>query len=449
MSWTYTLEDLAAVIGASVPASWGTTTFTSVSTDTRKLQPGDVFFALSGENFDGNTFVAEAFAKGAAAAVTTQARDGGPCFVVKDSLAALQAFSAHHRAQYSPLVLAITGSCGKTTSKDFVAAVLETRMNVVKTRGNLNNEIGCPLSLLQIDARTDAAIIEMGAASPGNIRELCALAKPSEAAITLVAPSHLAGFGSIENIASTKAEIVESLPADGVFYVNVDNPWCVKAAAAFAGTCIRFGSAGDVVLKSCRFDDDGEMIVEVDPIGTLRLPLPCRAHASNVLLAIAVGLRHGVSEFEKPLRHAAETRSRFTIRQVGPLQVIDDTYNASPASMAAALDGLSERPGDGARIAALGDMLELGVDAAALHRDVGELAGRLGLDRLFARGDHASAMIEAARLSGVSHAEVIQDPQFMAEAIHSNTKPGDILLVKGSRGMRMERVIEALAALET
>ena len=449
MSWTYSLEALAAIVRASVPSSWGETTFTSVSTDTRTLQRGDVFFALSGENFDGNAFVKEAFSKGAVAAVTTRACDGGPCFVVKDPLDALQTFSAHHRAQYAPLVLAITGSCGKTTSKDFVAAVLGSRMQVVKTRGNLNNEIGCPLSLLQIDETTDAAIIEMGAASPGNIRELCALARPSEAAITLVAPSHLAGFGTIEKIAATKAEIVESLPPDGVFYVNVDNPWCVKAAEAFSGERIRFGSTGDVALKSCRFDAEGEMILDVDPIGTLRLPLPCRAHASNVLLAIAVGLKHGITEFEEPLRQAAAARSRFRIRNVGPVQVIDDTYNASPASMAAALEGLAERPGNGARIAALGDMLELGPEAGALHRDVGALAGRLGIDCLFARGDHASGMIQAARLSGVSHAEVIPDPQSMAEAIHGIAQHGDILLVKGSRGMRMERVIEALAALET
>jgi len=302
---------------------------------------------------------------------------------------------------------------------------------------------------LQIDESTDAAVIEMGAASPGNIRELCEMARPTEAAITMVAPSHLEGFGTIDRIAATKAEIVENLPPDGVFYVNVDDPWCVKAAGAFTGERIRYGSSGDVVLKSCVFDASGDLVLDVDPVGTLRLPLACRAHASNVLLAVAVGLRHGLAEFEGPLRKAAETRSRFTVRQIGRVQVIDDTYNASPASMAAALEGLAERPGNGRRIAALGDMLELGPKSAALHRDVGELAGNLGIGCLLARGDHASDMIDAARRSGVSHAEVIQDPQSMAEAIHGFSGPGDIVLVNGSRGMRMERVIEALSALET
>ncbi len=449
MTWTYTLSDLAADIGAAIPSGFADKTFSSVSTDTRTLHAGDVFFALSGENFDGNSFVEDAFAKGAVAAVTTMPTKTGPCIVVENPLTALQRFAAYHRARYSPLLLAITGSCGKTTSKDFVAAVLGSRMNVIKTEGNLNNEIGCPLSLLRIDDTTDAAVIEMGAASPGNIRELCALAKPTESAITLVAPSHLEGFGTVERIAATKAEIVESLPPDGVFYVNIDDLWCVKTAGTFTGKRVRYGSSGDVALRSCTFNDDGDMVLEIDPVGTLHLPLACRAHASNVLLAVAVGLRHGVTDFEAPLREAASKRLRFTIQTIGPVQVIDDTYNASPASMAAALEGLAERPGNGARIAALGDMLELGPQSEALHRDIGELAGRLGIRSLFARGDYASGMIETARRSGVSHAEVIQDPQSMAEAIHGVSRPGDIVLVKGSRGMRMERVIEALATLET
>lgn len=447
MPWRYSIDDLASMLGVAAPDAGGE--FTAVSTDSRKLQPGEVFFALSGDNFDGNDFVPAAFDRGALAAITTRASDAGPCVVVTEPLLALQTFAAAHRAKYDPLVFAITGSCGKTTSKDFIAAVLGSSMNVVKTQGNLNNEIGCPLSLLQIDDNTDAAIIEMGAASPGNIRELCELAAPKEAAITLVAPAHLSGFGTIEAIAATKAEIVESLPANGTFYVNVDNPWCVKAAGTFTGKLVRFGSAGDVVLKSCQFEDSGEMILDIDPVGKLKLPLACRAHASNVLLAVAVGLNHGIDEFEGPLRAAAANRARFAIRTIGALQVIDDAYNASPASMAAALEGLSERPGNGARLAALGDMLELGTQAEALHREAGALAGQLGIDHLFARGDHASGMIETALRSGVSHAEVIQDPQSMAEAIRQSANPGDILLVKGSRGMRMERVIEALAAFET
>lgn len=444
MGWSYTIRELATVIGAEAPTV--DAAFTTVSTDTRTIRNGDVFFALSGERFDGSTFVDEAFAKGALAAVTTRASMNGPCFVVPDALLALQAFARAHRMRYNVPVIAITGSCGKTTTKDFAAAVLGSRMNVVKTKGNLNNEIGCPLSLLQIDAATDAAIIEMGAARTGNIADLCALAMPTESAITLVAPAHLEGFGSIETVARTKAEIAECLPENGVFYVNVDNPWCVKAAEFFGGSKVLIGSHGDVVLKSCAFAGDGEIELDIEPIGTITLPLLNRAHATNALLAVAIGLEHGIEEFEGPLREAAAAPARFRLLHIDGIDVFDDTYNASPASMTAAIEGLVERPAKGARLAALGDMLELGPDSGRYHEDIGRLTGRLGIEHVFAMGAHASAIIKAARDSGVPHAEVFSSHQAMAEAIRAVAKSGDVLLVKGSRGMRMEGVIEALAA---
>ncbi len=445
MGWNYTLNELALAIGAQSPDS--NASFTSVSTDTRTLKSGDVFFALVGENFDGGEYVGEAFAKGASAAVTSKPNAAGPCIIVRDAQAALQAFAGFHRAHYNVPVIAITGSCGKTTSKDMIAAVLATRMNVVKTKGNLNNEIGCPLSVLQIDANTDIAIIEMGAAHKGNIAELCAFAKPTESAITIVAPAHLEGFGSIDNIAATKGEIAEALPKDGIFYVNTDNPWCVQIAERATSRKVTFGAQGDVALKSCTIEPDGNMLLDIQPIGPIRVPLACRAHATNALLAIAVGLHHGVTEFELPLRQVAADPARFKHLRIGTLVVIDDSYNASPASMAAALEGLAERPQGGARIAALGDMLELGPSSAQLHRIIGERAGELGISHVFALGNFASAIIGGARDSGVPHAEVLPDHAAVARAVLSVAKPEDVLLVKGSRGMRMERVIEQLRLL--
>ncbi|GMU92275.1 MAG: UDP-N-acetylmuramoyl-tripeptide--D-alanyl-D-alanine ligase [Candidatus Hydrogenedentota bacterium] len=445
MSWSYTLAELANAIGAKPPKT--DRRFASVSTDTRTLKTGDVYFALSGERFDGNQFVEEAFAKGAVAAVAAVDSAVGPCLVTTDPLTALQAFAAYHRARYVPKVIAITGSCGKTTAKDFAAAVLAARFDVVKTRGNLNNEIGCPLSLLQIDETTDAAVIEMGAAHRGNIAELCALARPTQSAITLIAPSHLEGFGSIENIAHTKGEIVGALPPDGVFYVNTDDEWCRRIGLRFSGEKLEFGSKGDVALEDCRFADDGELLLEVRPVGVLRLPLACRAHATNVLLAIAIGLRNGVTEFEGPLREASVSRLRFRILRIGSLEVIDDTYNASPASMAAAMQGLADRPGNGGRVAALGDMLELGAESPRLHREVGALAGQLGVSAVFALGEQASAIIDGARAAGVPRTAILPDHAIMAQAIHDYASDGDCVLVKGSRGMRMEKVIEALRAL--
>ena len=495
--WSYTLNDLARIIGAEPPRN--EVSFSSVSTDTRTLNPGDVFFALAGPNFDGNRFVPDAFKKGAAAAVAKTASDVGPCLVVDDPLKALQQFAAHHRARYDIPVLALTGSCGKTSTKEMAAQLLSTRYNVVKTQGNLNNEIGCPLSLLQLDGETDIAVIEMGANHKGEIAGLCAIAHPTESAITMVAPAHLEGFGNIENVAKAKAEIVQALgackegfrdgfqglgamdktasltaavanggprttpsypchpgakgssvhtpSAAGTFYVNCDDPWCVRIAESFGGRKVRFGSGGDVALEASRVIGPGEMELRIAPIGMVRLPLPSRAHAQNVLLAVAVGLEHAVDTFEGPLREACAASKRFNVLAIGPLTVIDDTYNANPASMAASLDALAEWPGGGARMAALGEMLELGDAAASLHCEVGTKAGRAGISHLFAKGPHACDTIEAARAASVSHTEAIDDPRDLAQAIQRVARPGDLLLVKGSRGMHMERVIQALKEL--
>ncbi len=444
MSWRYTLPELARILG--VPDTGVAGVFDGVSTDTRSLTPGQVFFALKGDNFDGNRFAADALRRRAAAAVVTEACDE-PHLLVKDGLEALQQFAAHHRAHYEIPLIAITGSCGKTSAKDFAAALLRTRREVVKTQGNLNNEIGCPLSLLQIDGVTEVALIEMGANHEGEIAQLCRLARPTESAVTMVAPAHLEGFGSVEKVAEAKGEIAEALGANGVFYENVDDPWCGRIAGRFPGEKVRFGSVGDVRLVRCALGAGGELELEIDPVGRLCLPLPVPAQAANVLLAVAIGLRHGVEEFEGPLREACARSTRFCLVEVGPFEVLDDTYNANPASMAAALEALASRPGEGARIAVLGEMLELGEGAGRLHEEVGEVAGQRGVSHLFARGPHASVMIEAARRAGVPHAEAIEDHGAMAGAIREAAPAGGAVLIKGSRGMRMECVLRALREL--
>lgn len=443
MGWKYTLAELAEAVGAVAPGL--DATFEGVSTDTRTLHPGQVFFALSGENFDGNRFVADALAKGAVAAVTSVA--GERAIVVGDPLKALQDFAAHHRRRHPIPIFALTGSCGKTSVKDLTAAVLGSRMNVVKTLGNLNNDIGCPLSLLRIDGDTEMAVIEMGANHTGEIAALCKLARPNESAITLVAPAHLEGFGSIENVAKAKGEIVEGLEAGGTFYVNTDDEWCVRIGEAYAGNKVYFGSRGDVVLEDCTFDADGEMRLRISPIGELRLPLHSRAHAGNVLLAVAVGLRHGITEFEAPLREACLRTTRFKVFELGSITVIDDTYNANPASVAAALETLAARPGDGARIAVLGDMLELGDAGPGLHAGLGELAARLGIGRVYTYGPLSRHTVDAARSGGVADARAFDEHAAIAEVIRAEVRPGDTLLVKGSRGMKMETVIEELKKL--
>ncbi|NIA15711.1 MAG: UDP-N-acetylmuramoyl-tripeptide--D-alanyl-D-alanine ligase, partial [Nitrospiraceae bacterium] len=371
---------------------------------------------------------------------------------VDDPLVALQQFAAHHRSRYDIPVFALTGSCGKTTAKDMTSALLSTLYAVTKTQGNLNNEIGCPVSLLQIDGDTGMAIIEMGANHTGEIARLCELAKPTESAITIVAPAHLEGFGSVENVARAKGEIADHTDPDGSFYVNEDDEWCRRIGETFPGRKIRFGASGsgsdlDVALAEFESTGPGQARLRVDPVGDLNLSIACRAHATNVLLAIAVALRHGVTEFQEPLAEACERTARFHVDAIGPFTVIDDTYNANPASMAAGLEALASWPTKGLRVAAVGEMLELGGAAGEFHRAVGEKAAECGVDHLFARGPHACDTIEAARDAGVPHAEAIDSHRDIAQAIHRNAQNGGLLFVKGSRGMRMERVIEALREL--
>ena len=442
MGWSYTLDGLAVALNAQRPGD--ATRFSAVSTDTRTLKEGDVYFALRGERFDGNDFVQDAFEKGAAAAVSDTQHFGGVSFVVPDALEALQQFAAFHRKQYPISLLGITGSCGKTTSKDFIAALLASKYRTLKTEGNLNNEIGAPLTLLRLDDTIEKAVIEMGANHTGEIKTICGMAKPTEGAITLIAPSHLEGFGSIEDIAKAKAELPESLDDAGVFYVNTNDAHCRAIAERLTCETVRYGDEGDVRLVSVDFDETDEMIIQIEPGGVIRLPLRARAHAINVALAVAVGLRHGIEEFEGPLRDACGNAARFKTLDIGGITVIDDSYNANPTSMAASLEALAEWPAKGKRIAALGDMLELGAESEHYHQELGRRAARLGIDTIYARGPLGRAVAEAARAEGLRDAHHENDHAAIAAAIAEGATPGDVLLLKGSRGMRMETVLTHL-----
>jgi len=442
MDWQYTLNELAGVIGAQSPNS--DATFSAVSTDTRTINKGDVFFALKGENFDADQFVPQAFEAGATAAVCTKPDDKGPCLLVPDALKALQQFAAHHRNQYDIPVIAITGSAGKTTAKDFTAAVLSTKFNVTKTQGNLNNEIGCPQTMLTIGRKTQAAVIEIGANHIGEIETICNWVKPTESAITIIAPAHVEGFGGIDGVAQAKGEIAKALSNDGVYYINNDDPRCAAIGAKLDCETVTFGQTGDIALKNYERQDDGHVKLAIAPLGTICIPIACRAHATNVLLAAAIGHRHGITEFEAPLRDALKNAARFKIRELGPIRIIDDSYNANPVSMAAALDALAEMPSQGPRWAALGDMLELGSDADKYHREVGEHAANAGIDRIFARGEFAQAIVEGARNAGLNEAETIGTSKTIAEQIAQSAPPNTTILIKGSRGLRMEEVIIAL-----
>ncbi len=441
MSWQKTTNAIARILDAEVVGE--DRMIKGVSTDTRTIKHGDLFFALSGPNFDANDFVSDAFAKGATAAVAQRANEVGPVLCVPDSLAALQTLAAAHRREYDIPLTAITGSSGKTSVKDYTAALLETKYQVVKTAGNLNNEIGCPLTLLQIDDDTEHAVIEMGANHGGEIARLCEIALPTESLITMVAPAHLEGFGSIDDVMHAKGEIAQGLRGEGTFYVNMDDPRCVAVGNSYSGPKVFVGGSGDVYLRDWNADASGELHLDIAPIGTIRLPLPSPKLVNNVLFAVAIGLRHGIEDFEGPIRSAITNHGRIKQISVGSYTILDDSYNANPASMAVAIDALSRMP-QGPKAAVFGDMLEMGTDAARYHREVGEQVGTAGISTLFVRGEHGRDTIMGARANGVRVTEHIERHEEIAEALMAAMPDGGAVLVKGSRGMRMERVIDAI-----
>ena len=448
MPWSYPLRTIAEALGVSTPTV--DATITGISTDTRTLSPGDLFVALKGESFDGNAFVQDALAKGAVAAIAAApGADPARTLVVEDGLAALQSLAAWHRAQFDIPVFALTGSCGKTTTKDLVAGALGARFRVMKTHGNLNNEIGLPHSLFRIDDTTEMAVMEMGANHQGEIARLCEIARPTESAITMVGEAHLEGFGgTLADVARAKGEIMRGLPSDGTFYANQDDPHCKAIGEAYGGRVVTFGTSGDVVLEQCGFDERGELALTISPIGGIRLPVHTRAWSHNILLAVAVALDHGVDDVEEPLRAACEGLTRVKVSMIGPLRVIDDSYNANPGSMRAAFQTLADLTNGhgGKRIAALGEMKELGEHAPELHRKTGAAAAAFGVTHCYCYGPHAAYLAEGAQGAGIDPAEALDSHAAIAERIAAIAEPGDTLLVKGSRGVTMEKVMDALKA---
>ncbi|MEJ2345088.1 MAG: UDP-N-acetylmuramoyl-tripeptide--D-alanyl-D-alanine ligase [Gammaproteobacteria bacterium] len=420
--------------------------FSHVSTDTRTLRPGDLFVALRGPSFDGHQFVAQAARNGACAVmVAHEVVTALPQLVVGDARAALGRLAALWRGQCPVPLVAVTGSNGKTTTKEMIAAILRQRGQVLATRGNLNNEIGVPLTLLELQDRHQFAVVEMGANHAGEIAVLTGWAKPDVAVITNAAAAHLEGFGSIEGVARAKGEIFSGLGADGVAVINADDPyagvWCECAAQA---RVVTFGlqQAADVRARWEPRGGGSHLRLhtgagEVE----LELPLPGRHNVMNALAAVAAALAAGadLEDVSRGLPTLAAEAGRLQVRAApGGMQVYDDTYNANPASLAAALQVLAAA--DGCKWLVLGDMAELGGDAASLHEQVGRLAREAGVERLYALGE-LSRRAASAFGRGARH---FDRWQALAEAVRADWQAPGAVLVKGSRSMHMERVVEAL-----
>jgi UDP-N-acetylmuramoyl-tripeptide--D-alanyl-D-alanine ligase len=448
------VELLAAVGGRVQGRAAGEPT--GVSIDSRTLARGDLFFALRGPNFDGHDFVGTAFERGAWGAVvettfTPRAPVPGALVAVADTTRALQEMSRARRADLEIPFVGVTGSVGKTTTKEAIACAVSARFRVTKTEGNLNNHLGVPLSILRAPRDATAAVYELAMSAPGEIRFLAELARPVVGVVTNVAEVHLESMGSLEAIARAKVELVEALPPEGAAILNWDDPRVRAMAAATRAQVVSYGFGPEARLRAERVHlDENGTLFEIVGGGSVRIPAWGRHLVYAGLAAIASAELLGVpaTEARDALRAFRPASGRSAFRPLGRARLLDDSYNASPASVRAAVAALCERPGGAARLVVLGDMLELGPRAEALHEELGAHLARQPIDRLFLFGPLGAAVERGARRAGLAAASVTRFDSHadIAAALRACLRPGDHLLVKGSRGMRMEEVIRLLEA---
>ena len=426
-----------------------------LSTDSRQCPAArdEIFVALRGEKFDGHQFVRQVFAAGALAAVVekkwfeSQTSENGNFIVVEDTLLALQQIGQTIRRRWGKTVIAITGSNGKTTTKEMVASVLAQKKIVLKTTGNLNNHIGVPLTLAELQHGHDIAVIEMGMNHDGEIARLCEIAAPNWGLITNVGRAHIEFFKTLDRIAVAKGELFEYLhDRDGIAFLNTDDPK-LKTVLPSGTKAISYGlnHPAQVQGKIAGIDEQGCATLTWKN-QTIPLAIPGAHNAINALAALAVGEYAGVApeKIRAALSNTLPLAKRMQIIKRGAVTIINDAYNANPESMAAALEFLAvlPLPSGGHRIAVLGDMLELGEAAAAAHEEIGALLARLPIHAVFAYGPQAKHIVQA--VGETKWAEHFEDKSRLSAEVSRSIRPGDVILLKGSRGMAMEEVIEKL-----
>lgn len=431
------------------------------SIDTRTIAAGDLFIAIRGDRFDGNAYVAEAVRKGAAAAVVsdptlTHAAElaGTPLIVVTDTTTALQMLANRVRRDSGTDVIAVTGSAGKSTTKEMTATFLAARYRVFRNRGNLNNHIGLPLSLLELRTKPDIGVFELGMNHAGEISALVRISEPDVRVWTNVGPAHLEFFGTVDAIAEAKAEIMEGATSDSLLVANADDDLVMRHASRFAGRIRTFGVERPADVRALAVRDlgvDGTAAIVRTPVGEteIRTPLAGTANLSNVLAAAAVAIR-----FDVPLEDIVERAAglkpvarRGEITRVGGVTIIDDSYNSNPKALSRALALLGAETRAARRVAVVGEMLELGVASSDLHRAAGEEAVRSKVDVLVAIGGaNARAVADGAMKAGLAAPDVhyLENSQSAADLVATIVRPGDIVLVKGSRGIRTEAVVDRL-----
>ncbi len=425
---------------------------TGYSIDSRTIQPGELFFAVSGERLDGHDFVDAALAKGAVAAVVLRDQvsrfaDKSKLIAVNDTLVALQQLAAAVRRLWGKPLIGVTGSAGKTTTKEIIAHVLSTKHTVLKSQGNLNNHFGLPLQLLKLEPEHEIAVIEMGMSHAGEITALAKLAKPDCGVVTLVAPVHLEFFGSIADIARAKYELIESLPAGGIAVLNADDAYVSQFGRDFHGKVVTFGlhKLADLSAKK---------IEALQPVGsafdlvcngeTVRAKLPLLGEHSiyNALAGVAAGLQYGVT-----LREAAESLAslsagdkRGQLIEYSGATIINDCYNSNPTALNSMVQSMTGMPAQ-RRIVVAGEMLELGSSGEAMHRECGQRMARYRIDFVLGVRGLAKFIVEGADAANAA-AGFVASPEEAGEWLKHNVRAGDVVLLKASRGVRLERALD-------
>ena len=421
-----------------------------ITTDSRKIEKGCVFIAVIGERFDGNDFVMEALEKGAAAAVVSRHFDDDRCIWVPNTLDAYSAMACNYRKQFHPLVVGVTGSVGKTTTKEMVAAILSKFGKTLKNEGNRNNEIGLPETVLKLDESTELAVFEMGMSALGEISRLSRCAMPYAGIITCIGVSHIEMLGSQENILKAKMEILDGMPADGLLVLNGDDPFLNSVRDSLTCRVATFAvdnDSCDVTAReiSCKTFPSTFTIRDKEH-GSFYVTIPCSGiHAvKDALAAYTLATRLGLDPgtCASALSEYAPSGMRQRFRTVRGITVIEDCYNANPDSMEASLKTLADLPCNGIKIAVLGDMLELGDISDDAHLKTGVLAGTLGLDILLCCGEKMKLAAETAAEAGVSCVRHFEDKMEIADYLRECAHAGDMVLFKASRGMALEDIME-------
>ena len=453
----FTVQDIVRATQGALVTGDLAVPVTGASIDSRTLGVGEAFFAIRGYRLDGHAFLAEAAGRGAACLVVHSLHDDVPANVplvlVEDTTKSLGLLAAYHRARFSIPVVAVTGSNGKTTTKELIAGVLGTRWQVLKPSASFNNQWGLPLTLLKLAPEHEAVVVELGTNRPGEIAHLAGLARPTVGVVTNVAAVHTEFLRSLDGVREEKAGLVRAVPADGWVVLNADDARVAGMTRDAAARVVTYGRAATAQVRAV-----GEAVEAARGVtfaleaGGARAPvtlaLAGRHNVVNALAAAAVGVALGVplEAIARGLAEAQPVAGRCVWRAAGAVRILDDTYNANPVSLRAALETVTAGRGSGRLVVVLGDMLELGAITEEAHRDAGRAVVAAGAGELVGVGRSALWAVEAARGAGLAEAHHATTFEDTVAHLLKRLVPGDTVLVKGSRGMRLERVVDALVA---